>query len=179
MNEPSSLRTDPERASRAARGQLLVVHACGLVAASTYAALALRSVEREHVPLAFLFGVQGIVWVATLLAFRAAGRSGHRRAILVSALAWAAVFRVAGLCADTVLEDDPYRFLWDGYVFAQTGTPYGTAPIEWFGDPGVPEAFEAVLDEINHPDLPTIYGPVCELAFLAAYAIAPASMAAL
>jgi hypothetical protein len=72
-----------------------------------------------------------------------------------------------------VLEDDFYRFLWDGRMFAISGTPYGKAPADYFHEPGLGERFEWILNGINHPDLPTVYGPVCQLAFLAAYLIAP------
>ena len=76
-------------------------------------------------------------------------------------------------------EDDFYRYLWDAYRFATTGTPYGAAPEEFFVDASVPVLFQGVLDGINYPELPTIYGPTTQLVFLLGYWVQPASVAAL
>ncbi len=92
---------------------------------------------------------------------------------------WAAVFRVCGLIGGPLFEDDFYRYLWDGYRFATTGTPYGVAPEAFFIDPMVPAAFHAVLDRINNPELPTIYAPTTQFVFLFGYWLYPASVTAL
>ena len=92
---------------------------------------------------------------------------------------WAAAFRLCGLIGGPFFEDDFFRYLWDGYRFATTGTPYGIAPDAFFVDPQVPAAFQAVLDRINNPDLPTIYAPTTQLVFLLSYWVQPASVAAL
>ena len=89
---------------------------------------------------------------------------------------WAVVFRLCGLAGGPFFEDDFFRYLWDGYRFATAGTPYGVAPETFFVDPGVPAAFQAVLDRINNPDLPTIYGPTTQLFFLAGYWVQPANV---
>ncbi len=73
-------------------------------------------------------------------------------------LFWAVAFRICGLVGGPLFEDDFYRYLWDGYRFATTGTPYAAVPEAFFTDPTVPAAFHTVLDGINHPELPTIYG---------------------
>ena len=91
-------------------------------------------------------------------------------------LFWAVAFRVCGLLGGPIFEDDFYRYLWDAYRFASDLTPYGAAPAAYFGDASVPEAFQGVLDQVNNPELPTIYGPVAQAAFLLGYAIAPASV---
>ena len=36
---------------------------------------------------------------------------------------WAVAFRVCGLAGGPFYEDDFYRYLWDGYRFATTGSP--------------------------------------------------------
>lgn len=94
-------------------------------------------------------------------------------------LLWAVVFRAIGLFGGPFFEDDYFRYLWDGYRFAQDGTPYGLAPEAFFADPAVPALFQGILDRINFPELPTIYGPVTQLAFLLGYGVAPGSVAAL
>ena len=92
---------------------------------------------------------------------------------------WAAAFRLCGLIGGPFFEDDFFRYLWDGYRFATTGTPYGISPDAFFVEPQVPAAFQAVLDRINNPDLPTIYAPTTQLVFLLSYCVQPASVAAL
>ena len=94
-------------------------------------------------------------------------------------IVWAVVFRICGLVGGPFFEDDFYRYLWDGYRFATTGTPYGSAPEAFFGDPGVPAMFHRILDGINYPELPTIYAPVTQVVFLLGYWLKPGSVAAL
>ncbi len=92
---------------------------------------------------------------------------------------WAVVFRVCGLIGGPFFEDDFNRYLWDGYRFATTGTPYGVAPEAFFVDPDVPAAFHRLLDGINNPELPTIYAPTTQIVFLLGYWLQPGSVATL
>ena len=92
---------------------------------------------------------------------------------------WAVVFRFCGLAGGPFYEDDFYRYLWDAYRFATSGTPYGAAPEEFFIDPEVPVLFQRVLDGINYPELPTIYGPTTQFVFLLGFWIQPASVGVL
>ncbi len=91
-------------------------------------------------------------------------------------LFWAIAFRVSGLFGIPLFEDDYFRYLWDGYRFAETGTPYGWVPAASFADTDVPATFQRILDQINYPDLPTIYGPVTEFVFLLGYLVAPGNL---
>jgi len=110
-------------------------------------------------------------WILTLAGVRRAWEFGLREWIL-----WGIAFRLAGLFALPVLDDDSHRFLWDGRMFALTGDPYATAPAEHFADEDLPEDFGAVLDRVNYPDVPTVYGPLTQCGFLLAYLVAPASL---
>lgn len=92
---------------------------------------------------------------------------------------WAVVFRICGLAGGPFFEDDFYRYLWDGYRFATTGTPYGVAPEAFFAAPGVPAVLHRVLNGINYPELPTIYAPVTQVVFLLGYWLKPGSVTAL
>ena len=94
-------------------------------------------------------------------------------------LFWAVAFRICGLVGGPLFEDDFYRYLWDGYRFATTGTPYAAVPEAFFTDPTVPAAFHTVLDGINHPGLPTIYAPTTQFVFLLGYWLWPGSIATL
>ncbi|MEO7414846.1 MAG: glycosyltransferase family 87 protein [Opitutaceae bacterium] len=85
-------------------------------------------------------------------------------------------FRLVALGSHPVMEDDHHRFLWDGYRFATTGDPYAMAPQASFSDASVPTAFREILDRINHPDVPTIYGPACQWVFRLCHAVAPGEL---
>ena len=67
-------------------------------------------------------------------------------------------------------EDDYFRFILDGWQVLQ-GTPYGKAPAEFYSDPNLPGHLWPILDNVNNPNVPTIYGPTLQFIFAAIYAI--------
>ncbi len=142
----------------------------GVVSLMAWAGLAWRS-HGDDGQLWWLWATLAIAWGALGWAWRGAGGASARDVIF-----FALGFRLVAFCAVPVLEDDHFRFLWDGYRFAVTGDPYAEAPLARFGDPAIPEKFRAVLDEINYPDVPTVYGPFNQWAFRASHAIAPAEL---
>jgi alpha-1,6-mannosyltransferase len=83
---------------------------------------------------------------------------------------------VAMFAAQPLLEDDHHRYLWDGFLTATTGQPYAFAPQHFFGQATVPEAMQAALSNINHPELPTVYGPVWQALFALSYWLAPGAL---
>lgn len=83
------------------------------------------------------------------------------KAVLFIALAGHAI----ALFGETIFEDDYFRFIWDGWRVLENGTPYGVAPRDFIDDPSVPPAMQDVLEWINYPQYPTIYGPVLQLLF--------------
>ena len=158
----------------------------GLFAAGTltvilYGILAWLSWESVTSPdlSVFLFVWAG-VWGATLAAWLLTVRSVRKDRTLTipfkSIWLWAILFRLVGLAALPVYEDDFYRFLWDGWRFSSTGNPYSAAPATFFEDPDVPPHMGAILENVNYPQVPTIYGPICQWAFLAAYLIGGSSL---
>jgi glycosyltransferase involved in cell wall biosynthesis len=90
-----------------------------------------------------------------------------RRAVLSGA----ALLHIIALVGIPAFEDDHYRFIWDGWQIATFGTPYGTPPSDFFGSAQVPAALQSILDGVNNPDVPTIYGPALELLFGATYGL--------
>ncbi len=121
------------------------------------------------------------VWVAAIILglFCYCRRHPDARISLTRLIGWAVVFRVCGLVGGPFYEDDFYRYLWDAFRFIQDGTPYSLPPEAFFGDARVPDQFQRILDGINYPELPTIYGPVTQLVFLTGYGISPGSVTAL
>lgn len=144
------------------------VDLAGLWCALGYAALAslARQPGEPGLPAFFLFVTWTSLPVFSLYLYC------HRRGELFPVgrvVLWAVVFRICGLLGGPIYEDDFYRYLWDGYRFATTGTPYGAVPESFFSAPDVPAIFHPILSGINYPELPTIYAPVMQIVFLLAY----------
>jgi alpha-1,6-mannosyltransferase len=120
-------------------------------------------------------GLIALAWLALLFGWRAA-KAVPPSSIVLRLWFWAVVLRVIGFFGQPIFEDDYFRFLWDGRLFAVSGNPYGVPPIQFFADASVPDSFQSVLNGINHPDVPTIYGPICQFVFLLGYWISPAQL---
>lgn len=96
------------------------------------------------------------------------------------------LIRLLMVYSSPILEDDYYRYLWDGAVLANGYNPYQYAPDEFKGysyNGEVPveltklaESNRRILDNINHPQLKTVYPPVAELSFALAYLVKPFSL---
>lgn len=91
-------------------------------------------------------------------------------------LLFALTFRLIGFFVFPILEDDFYRFLWDGRLLVEEGRPYGMPPSSFFGELNLGDKFSEILGSINHPDVSTIYGPVLQWLFAIAYLIAPGEL---
>ena len=150
----------------------------GLWCALGYGALAFLARQPGEPELSLFFLLVAWTGLPVFGLYLYISRSGERFP-LGRILLWAAVFRICGLIGGPFFEDDFYRYLWDGYRFATTGTPYGVAPEAFFVDSGVPAVFHGVLDRINNPELPTIYAPTTQFVFLFGYWLYPGSVAAL
>lgn len=95
----------------------------------------------------------------------------------------AIVARLIVSAAPPMLESDYQRYLWDGAVTANGINPYRHAPGDIVaGMEKGPERDQVtdlaakagpVLTSVNHPHLTTVYPPVAQGAFAAAYAVAP------
>ena len=85
------------------------------------------------------------------------------------------VLALVGLTGKPLHEDDHYRYLWDGYRTATVGTPYGPAPDAFVFDDAVDPAMRPILDRVNNPEVPTIYGPGLQALFAAGHLAAPGS----
>ena len=142
-----------------------------------YATLALFSLGPGRLPLSVWWGAQAVGWISCAMFLRTiAGGWPATHWIVASAIA----LRVCGLWATPTLEDDYQRYLWDGWRTIQDGSPYDRAPAEFFAvQEKRPPGIETALDELNNPDLTTIYAPVTQVLFAAAAVIAPGSLLAL
>ncbi len=95
--------------------------------------------------------------------------------------------RAAMLLSAPILEDDFYRYLWDGAVVAHGMNPYEQAPADVQADAGsggsehlkqLATESGIVVERINHPRLRTIYPPVTQGTFALAHWIKPWSLGA-
>lgn len=85
--------------------------------------------------------------------------------------AGAAIAHAITLAGGPAFEDDYFRFIWDGWRTLQSGTPYGVPPENFFASDTVPPPLQTVLNGVNNPEYPTIYGPVLQIAFAAVFAV--------
>lgn len=139
----------------------------GSLIALAWCYLAIRSSELGTATLTdllsvtlFSASVSGLLWLQAT--------KSESQLDATSILAFALIFRVIGFFTFPVLEDDFYRFIWDGYRTVLDGSAYGVAPSNFFGNE-LPERLDAVLDGINYPDIATIYGPTNQWLFYLSY----------
>jgi hypothetical protein len=122
-----------------------------------------------------------------LLAMRRWDGSFSSFQLLVWILVVGALIRALMLFSTPILEDDFYRYLWDGAVVARGFNPYKYAPqsiLNGFDSSGpVPEVLRQlardsgeIIRRINHPYLSTIYPPVAQAAFTLAHWLSPWSL---
>jgi hypothetical protein len=101
-------------------------------------------------------------------------------------LAWCvflagAAMRLLFASSQPILEDDYYRYLWDGALTAHGYNPYTIRPADALAEGnGIPIAIaelardsHPILARVNHPELGTIYPPVAQAFFAVAYWMAP------
>lgn len=154
-----------------------LIDLCGGGTSLAYVWLATASGD-PPVPLIPFYVALAVAWTG-LLVLLAHFRDGRRTVPVRRIVLWCLLFRAIGFAAEPVLEDDHYRYLWDGRSFALTGNPYDTAPADHFDDPTLSETFALVLEGINNPDIPSLYGPVAEYLFLLGYWVAPGQFGAI
>ncbi|MFV1958605.1 MAG: glycosyltransferase 87 family protein, partial [Planctomycetota bacterium] len=112
---------------------------------------------------------------------RRAPPASPTRGRLLLVLAVGLLIRAPFFFSAPILEDDAWRYLWDGAVLAHGLDPYANAPADLLAGkgpaeepwPDLVEEGRAVLERVNHPRLKTIYPPVAQGAFALAHRLAP------
>jgi len=86
------------------------------------------------------------------------------------------ILRVLMLFTAPILEDDYFRYLWDGAVTANGINPYTYSPQEVLEGTDIPTELSELADEsgevihsINHPEIRTIYPPIAQAFFALSY----------
>jgi hypothetical protein len=141
-------------------------------------------IDRPIITMTTMMVLAGLVFLY-LAGLTLHSRSGKR--LLIWILITGAMMRIFMLFTTPMLEDDYFRYLWDGAVTAHGLNPYQYSPDQitrGFEEPSniPPVLLElagesgAIIENINHSYLRTIYPPVTQAAFALAYLIQPWSL---
>ncbi len=134
------------------------------------AALAARTIDRGA-GFPFYLGwylAMAVPWLVASYVAVHRKRTDSRRRDLVLLFTVSVALRGLFLWTDPVLSDDVYRYVWDGRVQRARINPYRYAP----ADPGVESLRDGdVYPAINNKDIPTLYPPLMEAAFLLATSV--------
>lgn len=149
----------------------LPVIVAGMLCTMAYLYLATSSTEYGVATLSQMFWVCGAANTILLVVFYLVGRD-TLHLTWWDVLVFAVLFRAIGLFAYPVLEDDFFRYLWDGWQTETRGSPYDVAPAVFFAVE-LPDMWFDVLDGISYPDVATVYGPTAQWLFALSYSIAP------
>ncbi|GBF38824.1 putative membrane protein [Leptospira johnsonii] len=114
----------------------------------------------------YIFGFCGLSAVYGFLFFSKTFETSGKLSFVLGLL-----LRIFLVFSTPIFEDDWARYLWDGWISSEKGSPYGITPESFFGelDPTRTE----ILSRINHPDWPTIYGPALEIYFYLIHLLFP------
>jgi alpha-1,6-mannosyltransferase len=108
------------------------------------------------------------------------------RPVLIFIIAAGLGLRAVTIFSTPILEDDYFRYLWEGAVSSKGYSPYEYAPDQILSDnnaKATPPALKSlaresgeIIKRINHPQLRTIYPPIAQSAFVIAHWLKPWSI---
>ena len=127
-------------------------------------------------PALWLVGIMifaGLVYLAYLFSLPKSNLGKHQ---LLWAIGIGIALRILMLFSAPMLENDYYRYLWDGAVTANRINPYKYSPEQVMEGANVPEELTvlskesgSIIDNINHSHIRTIYPPVAQAFFALSY----------
>lgn len=154
-------------------GGLLFASFCLLTYISSDFAANIPQIQRPVLLLVGILVFAGIVFLFTVFKMP---RAELLRNQLILVIAIGIVLRVLMLFTAPILEDDYFRYLWDGAVTANGINPYKYSPEEVLQEKDVPLELKELAEEsgdiihgINHPEVRTIYPPVAQAFFAVSY----------
>ena len=165
------------------RAGLLGILYISLLLFITYLSMKFRFGQETAVkPILLFTGIFSAAGFAYLLLVRLTSQIKLSAWMITGALGLGLILRIIMMFSTPILETDYYRYLWDGAVTAGGMNPYRYSPDEAMSPENstnsvLPElhalALEAngIIDRINYPRVRTIYPPVAQLGFAAAYMI--------
>lgn len=145
------------------------------------------SVPLQEKPILLFIALYLLAGVSVLFATSLIGKIHPGTLLLASVILLGAFYRLLLLPSTAILEDDFYRYLWDGAVTAHFVDPYCYSPQQVRdGEIADPDdrlqltelSMQAgdVFQRINFPAIRTIYPPVAQVAFAIAYSVKPWSL---
>ncbi len=135
-------------------------------------------------PVTTFVGVMMMAGVVYLVAVHATVRLPRSTGLLAWILLVGIVLRTLLFASSPILEDDWYRYLWDGGVTASGHNPFAYIPSDVFdANEDVPKELVLLAQDsgliaqrLNHPSLGTVYPPLSQAAFALAHWIEPWSL---
>ena len=137
-----------------------------------------------HMPVLWVVGILALAGVILTVLVILIERTKLDRRLMFWVVLVGLSMRLVLFPSTPVLEDDFYRYLWDGAVVSEGLSPYAFSPREALEGDGPRRLTELarnsplVAQRINYPDLKTVYPPVAELGFLTAHWLKPWSLTA-
>ncbi len=131
-------------------------------------------------PVIMLVSILVIAGAVYLLALRKTLKAALTKNYFLWILAVGIAMRVLMIVSVPILEDDYFRYLWDGGVTVSGVNPYSFSPENVLGNNGIPEKLAelagesgGIIENINNPSVRTIYPPIAQAAFALSYLIDP------
>ncbi|MBW1996928.1 MAG: DUF2029 domain-containing protein [Deltaproteobacteria bacterium] len=142
----------------------------------------IADIEKPIIPMVLLLMGAGALYLLALALLRT---TPSRKILIIWIIAVGIFLRLSMFNSPPMLEDDHYRYLWDGAVLAKGFNPYRYSPRDILDGEKNSIPYELrqlaresdpVIERINHPWLRTIYPPVDQIAFALAHLIRPWSL---
>ncbi len=118
-------------------------------------------------PFLLLFAGEFMLFLLAIWWFRRLSLSVRMRSAFL--LGFAVLFRLALLFSPPILDNDVYRYRWDGKVLASGINPYRYSP----DARELAHLRDDLDDNIGYPYIPTIYPPLSQVAFYLGYRLTP------
>lgn len=156
----------------------MVAMACALVPLSWHFAHDANTPLHLIPGLVGLLCLMGLTYLGLERGIRLVGTDSQTsRRLLVVGLAAGLIIRILMPFTVSILENDYYRYLWDGAVTLRGWNPYGPVPAQVLtgAEPLASLGRDSglVLLRINHPELRTVYPPVAQVFFALAHLLSP------
>lgn len=183
LPEPENKKTDKSQRANFIifSGALLCLLLWAIQMISSRFLYQIPRIEQPILGFTVLYGLSGIVFLTLL---RVIFRNKILRRNILVVVVFGLVMRLIMIFSTPILEDDFYRYLWDGAVTANGINPYRYSP-EDIQNTQNPTDFRlkklkilvnqsgAIFERINFPSIRTIYPPITQAAFAISYLIKP------
>jgi len=133
----------------------------------------ITAIQKPVLLLVTILVFSGVVYLLTVFK---TPRTNLRKNHIIWVIGIGIILRVLMLFTAPILEDDYFRYLWDGAVTANAINPYTYSPQEILEGTDIPTELTELAEEsgdiihnINHPEVRTIYPPIAQAFFALSY----------